>query len=146
MRTLGARALSALVIAGSGADLEDAIAQEVSHIACNHRLTSQIRMLSAVDTGSIHGGLLALNELASVLAPNDARKTQVSLVTRARLNLSDLPGFDHSTTVGPRHRISGRYRRSCMSCHLTNDSKQYRRLTPNDGPDRSYRSNQHETA
>lgn len=37
----------------------------------------QTRMLSSADPGSIHGGLLALRELASILDPSDGRKAKV---------------------------------------------------------------------
>ena len=41
-------------------------------------LIKQISMISSADPGSIHGGLLALRELASLLDKSDGRKAKVS--------------------------------------------------------------------
>lgn len=85
MRILGAKALSALVVAGTDDDLDTSLNVEVRLTIDVRLLTAQTRMLSSADPGSIHGGLLALRELASILDQSDGRKATVSHLITTKL-------------------------------------------------------------
>lgn len=79
MRKLGAKTLRAIVELGSESDRDDAIRREVGHQSGSETSCScQMSMLLAVDSASIHGGLLALSELATTLKPDDGRREKVS--------------------------------------------------------------------